>query len=73
MDCAGAAANERSSIGVGEVLSVGADVETKSLNVGAKVLFPSYSGTEVKLSSSPEKEGKLYFVNSSDILATLSE
>lgn len=58
---------------MGEVLSLGEDVQADALKAGAKVLFPSYSGTEVKLSSSPDKEGKLYFVNSSDILATLSE
>ena len=52
----------------GEVVAVGDDTETIKVSVGDRVLFPKYTGTEIRL----EGEDHL-IIDSTDLLAILRE
>ena len=52
----------------GEVVAVGDDTETIKVSVGDRVLFPKYTGTEIRL----EAEDHL-IIDSTDLLAILRE
>jgi chaperonin GroES len=52
----------------GEVVAVGDDTETIKVSVGDRVLFPKYTGTEIRL----EGEDHL-IIDSNDLLAILRE
>ena len=52
----------------GEVVAIGDDTETIKVKVGDRVLFPKYTGTEIRL----ENEDHL-IIDSNDLLAVLHE
>ena len=52
----------------GEVVAVGDDAETIKVKVGDRVLYPKYTGTEIRL----DNEDHL-IIDSSDLLAVLHE
>ena len=52
----------------GEVVAVGDDTETIKVSVGDRVLFPKYTGTEIRL----EGDDHL-IIDSTDLLAILRE
>ena len=52
----------------GEIVAVGDDTETIKVSVGDRVLFPKYTGTEIRL----EGEDHL-IIDSTDLLAILRE
>ena len=52
----------------GEVVAVGDDTETIKVSVGDRVLFPKYTGTEIRL----EAEDHL-IIDSTELLAILRE
>ncbi len=52
----------------GEVVAVGDDAETIKVKVGDRVLYPKYTGTEIRL----DNEDHL-IIDSSDLLAILHE
>ncbi len=52
----------------GEVVAVGDDTETIKVSVGDRVLFPKYTGTEIRL----EGDDHL-IIDSTDLLAILHE
>jgi chaperonin GroES len=52
----------------GEVMAVGDDKDTIKVSVGDRVLFPKYTGTEIRL----EGEDHL-IIDSNDLLAILRE
>ncbi len=52
----------------GEVVAIGDDTETIKVAVGDRVLFPKYTGTELRL----EREDYL-LIESNDLLAILRE
>ncbi len=52
----------------GEVVAIGDDAETIKVKVGDRVLYPKYTGTEIRL----DNEDHL-IIDSSDLLAVLHE
>ena len=52
----------------GEVVAIGDDAETIKVKVGDRVLYPKYTGTEIRL----DNEDHL-IIDSSDLLAILHE
>lgn len=52
----------------GEVVAVGDDTETIKVAVGDRVLFPKYTGTEIRIADSDH-----LIIESNDLLAILRE
>lgn len=52
----------------GEIVAVGDDTETIKVAVGDRVLFPKYTGTEIRIADSDH-----LIIESNDLLAVLRE